>query len=58
MLFLIWTIAGLAVYFLYGYRKSNVGRGIVEVPELDPDAPPLAAAPMPGAPMPPADRDP
>ena len=58
MLFLVWTIAGLVVYFLYGYRKSNVGRGIVEVPELDPDAPPLPAAPMPGAPMPPADRDP
>ena len=57
MLFLVWTIAGLVVYFLYGYRKSNVGRGIMEVPELDPEAPPLAAAPMPGAPMPPADRD-
>ena len=49
LLFLFWTIAGLAVYFLYGFRMSHVGRGLVEVHEGDPDAPPLPVAPMPGA---------
>src|SRR5947209_3758622 len=34
MLFTFWTIAGLIFYFLYGYRKSHLGRGIVEVPEV------------------------
>ena len=38
-------------YFLYGYRHSHVGRGIIEVPELAPDAPgSIGIAPMPGAP--------
>ncbi len=52
LLFLGWALVGLVVYFLYGYRKSHVGRGIVEVPELSPDAPPGPVAPMPGAPAP------
>ena len=57
LLFLTWTILGLLFYFLYGYRHSNVGRGIVEVPELDPSAPAsVGVAPMPGAPVPPDDR--
>ncbi|WP_420606265.1 amino acid permease [Novosphingopyxis sp.] len=36
----IWGAIGLVIYFLYGYRKSNVALGIVDVPELDKDAPP------------------
>jgi APA family basic amino acid/polyamine antiporter len=57
LLFLTWTILGLLLYFAYGYRHSNVGRGIVEVPELAPDAPgSIGVAPMPGAPVPPDDR--
>src|SRR6476661_6551368 len=32
-LFIAWTLIGLVFYFLYGYRHSNVARGIVDVPE-------------------------
>ena len=38
LLFLTWTILGLIFYFLYGYRHSNIARGITEVPELAPEA--------------------
>ena len=56
-LFTFWTIAGLIFYFLYGYRKSHLARGVVEVPELASDAPgSIGVAPMPGAPVPPDDR--
>ncbi len=48
----IWGGIGLVVYLLYGIRKSHVGRGLVEVPELHPDAPPGPVPPMPGAPSP------
>ncbi|WP_187335198.1 amino acid permease [Novosphingopyxis iocasae] len=41
----IWGGIGLVIYFLYGYRKSNVARGIVEVHELDSDAPPEPVPP-------------
>src|SRR3954454_10988132 len=34
-LFAVWAVIGLIFYFLYGYRHSHVGRGIVEVPELE-----------------------
>ncbi len=59
-LFTFWTLAGLVFYFLYGYRKSHIARGIVEVPELAADAPgSVGVAPMPGAPAPgsPEERD-
>jgi APA family basic amino acid/polyamine antiporter len=31
---------GLLVYFLYSYSHSHVGKGLVEVHELDEDLPP------------------
>ena len=40
MLFAIWAVIGLAVYFLYSRSRSHVGRGIIDTPELAPDAPP------------------
>lgn len=55
-LFFFWTLAGLVFYFLYGFRKSHLGRGITEVPELAAEAPgSVGIAPMPGAPVPPQD---
>jgi APA family basic amino acid/polyamine antiporter len=57
-LFAVWTVAGLILYFLYGYRHSHIARGVVEVPEVATDAPgSIGIAPMPGAPVPPQDRD-
>ncbi|WP_184715913.1 amino acid permease [Caulobacter sp.] len=40
MLFFGWAIVGIVVYFAYGYRKSHLGRGVIDVPETDADAPP------------------
>ncbi|EQB00011.1 APA family basic amino acid/polyamine antiporter [Sphingobium wenxiniae] len=48
----IWGGFGLVLYFLYGHRKSHVGRGIIDIHEEDADAPPLPVPPMPGAPTP------
>jgi APA family basic amino acid/polyamine antiporter len=39
-LFVIWAAIGLLVYFGYSRSRSHVGRGVVDVPELDADAPP------------------
>lgn len=47
-----WAALGMVFYFLYGRTRSNVARGIVDVPELDRDSPPLGVPPMPGAPGP------
>ncbi len=52
VLFFIWAAIGLAVYFAYSRSRSHVGRGIVDVPETDPDAPPQPVPPMPDAPTP------
>ncbi len=43
----LWGGVGLLFYFLYGYRKSHVGRGHVEVHEEDVDAPPQPVPPVP-----------
>lgn len=42
----IWGGLGLLLYFAYGYRKSHVGRGSIEVHESDPDAPPQPVPPI------------
>ncbi|MEO6432356.1 MAG: amino acid permease [Sphingomicrobium sp.] len=51
-----WGAIGLLVYFGYSRGHSHVGRGIIDVPELDPNAPPTSVPPMPGATPPGADR--
>lgn len=43
----LWGGLGLIFYFLYGYRKSHVGRGLVEVHEEDSDVPPQPVPPPP-----------
>jgi APA family basic amino acid/polyamine antiporter len=43
----IWGAIGLVLYFAYGFRKSHVGLGKVEVHEEDVDAPPLPVPPVP-----------
>ena len=40
----IWGAVGLVIYYLYSYRMSHVGRGLVEVHEIDPDIPEMPAA--------------
>jgi APA family basic amino acid/polyamine antiporter len=55
-LFAVWTTIGLVFYFAYGFWRSNVRRGVVDVGELDEGVPPGPIAPMPGAPAPSQDR--
>src|SRR5690606_30086250 len=39
----VWGVFGILIYFLYSYRHSHVGRGIIDVPEADvPDLEPSA----------------
>lgn len=40
----VWGGVGLLIYYLYSYRMSHVGRGLVEVHETDPDMPDMPAA--------------
>jgi APA family basic amino acid/polyamine antiporter len=39
----IWGGIGLVIYLLYGFRKSHLGRGSMEVHEDDADLPPPPA---------------
>ena len=46
LMFLGWTVIGLVVYFSYSRSRSHVGRGSIEVHELDADAPPTSVPPI------------
>ncbi|HEX8839994.1 MAG TPA: amino acid permease [Sphingomicrobium sp.] len=53
LVLVIWGAIGLLIYFGYSRRRSHVGRGIFDVPELSPEAPAsVGVAPLPGAPAP------
>jgi APA family basic amino acid/polyamine antiporter len=53
LVLIIWGAIGLLLYFGYSRSRSHVGRGVIEVPELSPDAPPsVGVPPLPGAPAP------
>ena len=59
LVLIVWGAIGLLVYFGYSRSRSHVGRGIIEVPELSPEAPQsVGVPPMPGAPAPPGEREP
>jgi basic amino acid/polyamine antiporter, APA family len=46
ILFLVWAAIGLLVYFGYSRSRSHVGRGIIDVSEADPNAPPQPVPPI------------
>ena len=50
LLFFGWAAIGLIVYYAYSYRRSNLGRGVLETE--DDGLPPLPVPPLPGAPTP------
>jgi APA family basic amino acid/polyamine antiporter len=53
MVLIVWGAVGLVIYFGYSRSRSHVGRGIIEVPELAPEAPQsVGVPPLPGAPAP------
>jgi len=41
-----WLAIGLVIYFGWSRGNSNVARGVLEVGELDPDAPPIGLPPI------------
>ena len=43
----IWGALGMVIYYGYSRSHSHLGRGVVEVPEEEADAPGLPLAPMP-----------
>lgn len=45
-LFFGWAAVGLVVYYAYSRSRSHVGRGLVDVPEADADAPPQPVPPI------------
>ena len=42
----VWGGIGLVLYFIYGFRKSHLGRGAVEVHEVDAGLPPKPVPPI------------
>ncbi len=42
----LWGAIGLVIYFAYGHRRSHIARGMVEVHELDRDAPSTPVKPI------------
>jgi APA family basic amino acid/polyamine antiporter len=53
LVLVVWGAIGLLIYFGYSRRRSHVGRGMFDVPELSPEAPgSVGVPPMPGAPAP------
>jgi APA family basic amino acid/polyamine antiporter len=53
----VWGGIGLLIYFLFSYRHSHVGRGLIEIHEDDPDSPPQPVPPLPGGIHTPGGRD-
>ncbi len=46
MLFAGWATLGLVIYFGYSRSRSHLGRGVLEVPEAEPEAPPVPVPPI------------